>query len=218
MIKDQIDQIKLSIPENVTLVAVSKTKPNEMILEAYAAGQRVFGENRPKELQEKYSELPKDIEWHMIGHLQRKNVKFIAPFVSLVHGVDSFQLLQEINKQAAKNDRVQDVLLQFHVAQEETKFGFELEEAEVMLKDEGYFQLTNIRVRGIMGMASFTSDSRQIREEFFTLRKIFEQLADKFFGSEFDTISMGMSGDYEIAIQEGSTMIRVGSSIFGGRH
>lgn len=217
MIKERLKEIKDNIPENVTLVAVSKTKPVEMITEAYDSGHRIFGENRAQELAEKYEQLPKDIKWHMIGHLQRNKVKFIAPFVELIHGVDSLRLLKEINKQAAKNDRVQDVLLQFHIAQESSKFGFDLQEVKDMLGSPDYLDLNNIRVRGVMGMATFTSDSRQVREEFHFLKKAFDELREKHFSNEFDIVSMGMSGDYEIAIEQGSNMIRVGSSIFGSR-
>jgi pyridoxal phosphate enzyme (YggS family) len=217
MIKEKLKEVLDNIPEHVTLVAVSKTKPNEAILEAYEAGQRVFGENRVQELMHKHEELPEDIEWHMIGHLQRNKVKFIAPFVSLIHGVDSMRLLQEINKQAKKNNRIQDVLLQFHIAEEATKFGFDLDEFNAMKESKEYWDLTNIKIRGVMGMATFTSDSRQVREEFSFLKRIFDELKEKHFSDEFDIISMGMSGDYEIAIQQGSNMIRVGSSIFGSR-
>lgn len=216
MIKERLKEIKDTIPEGVTLVAVSKTKPVEMIQEAYEAGQRVFGENRAQELAVKYEQLPKDIEWHMIGHLQRNKVKYIAPFVSLVHGVDSYRLLKEINKQAKKNDRVQDILLQFHIAQESSKFGFDLEEAREMMHSEPFGDYQNIRICGVMGMATFTSDTRQVREEFHDLKKIFDALQPEF-GENFKIISMGMSGDYEIAIAEGSNMVRIGSSIFGAR-
>ena len=217
MIKERLQEIRDNIPQNVTLVAVSKTKPPEMILEAYNYGQRIFGENRVQELTDKYEELPKDIEWHMIGHLQRNKVKYIAPFVQLIHGVDSFRLLTEINKQAEKCGRMQDVLLQFHIATESTKFGFDIREAEEMLNSPEFKEMKNINIRGVMGMATFTSDTRQVREEFHELKLIFEQLKSNYFGEDFNTISMGMSGDYEIAIEQGSNMIRVGSSIFGDR-
>lgn len=218
MIKENLLQIKDSIPDHVTLVAVSKTKPNNLIMEAYEAGQRIFGENRVQELVDKHEALPKDIEWHMIGHLQRNKVKFIAPFVSLIHGVDSFRLLQEIDKQAVKNERIQDVLLQFHIAEEETKFGFDLEECYEMLNSKEFQAMNNIRICGVMGMATFTSDVRQVREEFHTLKSYFIQLKEKITNGGFNIISMGMSGDYEIAIEQGSNMIRVGSSIFGSRN
>jgi len=217
MIKERIEEIKDRIPEEVTLVAVSKTKPNELILEAYETGQRIFGENRVQELVDKYESLPKDIEWHMIGHLQRNKVKYIAPFVSLIHGVDSFRLLKEINKQAEKVNRVQAVLLQFHIAEEDTKFGFDLAEAKQMIASEEFKSLKNVEIAGVMGMATFTSDQRQVREEFNSLKSNFDQLKTHF-DSSFKTISMGMSGDYEIAISCGSNMVRIGSTIFGSRN
>jgi pyridoxal phosphate enzyme (YggS family) len=218
-IAKELEAIKGSIPGSVTLVAVSKTKPVELLEEAYAAGQRHFGENRVQELEEKYNALPKDICWHMIGHLQSKKVKTIAPFVHLIHGVDSFKLLAEINKQALKNGRIIDCLLQFHIAQEETKFGFDLKEAVDMLNSTDYATLQNIRIVGIMGMATFTDDTDQIRTEFKTLASYFDQLNSTHFENvaSFKEISMGMSGDYAIAIEEGSTMVRIGSAIFGGR-
>jgi pyridoxal phosphate enzyme (YggS family) len=218
-IAKELELIKGSIPASVTLVAVSKTKPVELLKEAYAAGQRHFGENRVQELEEKYTILPKDICWHMIGHLQSKKVKTIAPFVHLIHGVDSFKLLAEINKQALKNGRIIDCLLQFHIAQEETKFGFDLDEAMEMLNSTDYAALQNIRIVGIMGMATFTDDTNQIRTEFKTLASYFDQLKSTHFENvaSFKEISMGMSGDYAIAIEEGSTMVRIGSAIFGGR-
>lgn len=218
-IAKELELIKGSIPRSVTLVAVSKTKPLELLKEAYAAGQRHFGENRVQELEEKYNALPKDICWHMIGHLQSKKVKTIAPFVHLIHGVDSFKLLAEINKQALKNNRTIDCLLQFFIAQEETKFGFDLDEALEMLGSNEFAALKNIRLVGIMGMATFTDDTDQIRTEFKTLASYFDQLKSTHFSNEpsFKEISMGMSGDYAIAIEEGSTMVRIGSAIFGGR-
>lgn len=218
-IAEELELIKSSIPGSVTLVAVSKTKPLELLKEAYAAGQRHFGENRVQELEEKYNALPKDICWHMIGHLQSKKVKTIAPFVHLIHGVDSFKLLAEINKQALKNNRTINCLLQFFIAQEETKFGFDLEEALEMLGSDEFAALKNVRLVGIMGMATFTDDADQIRTEFKTLASYFEQLKSTHFSNEpsFKEISMGMSDDYAIAIEEGSTMVRIGSAIFGGR-
>lgn len=216
MIKKQLNEIKDQLPEHVTLVAVSKTKPASDILEAYETGQRIFGENRAQELASKYEALPKDIEWHMIGHLQRNKVKYIAPFVTLIHGVDSFKLLKEINKEAKKNERCIDVLLQFHIAIESSKFGFDSNEVNEMISSPEFQNLSNIRVRGVMGMATFTSDQRQVREEFTDLRKHFEQLKPSF-TTDFNVISMGMSGDYEIAISCGSTMVRIGSTIFGKR-
>jgi len=219
MIAENILKIKSKIPENVTLVAVSKTKPNAAIEEAYETGQRIFGENKVQELVDKYESLPKDIEWHMIGHLQRNKVKYIAPFVALIHGGDSLRLLKEINKQAKKCDRVIDVLLQFHIAREESKFGFSFEEAEEMLQDESFKALNNIEVRGVMGMATFTENKAQIADEFRTLHNYFHVFKSHYFkyNDAFNTISMGMSGDYPIAIEEGTTMIRVGSHIFGER-
>jgi len=219
MIKENLAKIKATIPENVTLVAVSKTKPNELLEEAYSAGQRIFGENKVLELVTKSETLPKDIEWHMIGHLQRNKVKYIAPFVDLIHAVDSLRLLQEINKQALKNNRTINCLIQFHIADESSKFGFNLEESEEMLNSEEFSKLKNIKITGVMGMATFTEDTDQVRKEFKTLKKRFESLEkNRFSGnSEFKEISMGMSGDYQIAIEEGSTMVRVGSSIFGSR-
>lgn len=220
MIEENLDYIKSTIPATVKLVAVSKTKPNDLIMRAYETGQRAFGENKVQELCTKYEELPKDIEWHMIGHLQRNKVKYIAPFVSLIHGVDSFKLLKEINKEALKVDRCVNVLIQFHIAAEETKFGFDKEEVLQMLESKEFQSLSNIRICGVMGMATFTSDQRQVREEFTHLKSLFTELKNGYFKdqSEFKEISMGMSGDYEMAIQQGSTMVRVGSSIFGSRN
>ncbi|HLU84806.1 MAG TPA: YggS family pyridoxal phosphate-dependent enzyme [Vicingaceae bacterium] len=215
-ITKNLQQIKASIPEHVTLVAVSKTKPNEAILEAYQTGQRIFGENKVQELTEKHESLPKDIEWHMIGHLQSNKVKYIAPFVSLIHGVDSFKLLKEINKRAAQNERVINCLLQIHIAEEDTKFGFDEKEVIELIKSEAFQHLKNIKVVGLMGMATFTDDENQIRKEFKSLKKLFDKL--QISNHQFQILSMGMSGDYQIAIEEGSTMIRVGSSIFGERN
>lgn len=213
MIKENLENIQTTIPIGVTLVAVSKTKPNEAILEAYQAGQRVFGENKVQDLALKAETLPKDIEWHMIGHLQTNKVKFIAPFVYLIHGVDSIKLLKEINKRAAQNDRVINCLLQIHIAQEETKFGFDKTEAlEVLALNN---TLENIRIVGLMGMATNTKDELQIRKEFVSLKTLAINLTTK--NCKLETISMGMSGDYKLAIEEGSTMVRVGSAIFGSR-
>jgi PLP dependent protein len=199
------------------LVAVSKTQPNERILALYhEVGQRLFGENRVQELTDKYEALPKDIEWHLIGHLQRNKVKYIAPFIRMIHSVDDLDLLREINRQAARHDRVIDCLLQFHVAQEETKHGMILAEAEDLLRHPDYAAMQNIRISGIMGMATFTDDHAQVRLEFDTLRGIFEALKSSFFAAspDFRHISMGMSGDWELALEAGSTLIRVGSLIF----
>lgn len=218
-IAENIKQIKSTLPSQVKLIAVSKTKPVGDIQKAYDVGQRIFGENKVQELVSKFDALPKDIEWHMIGHLQSNKVKDMAHFVNLIHGVDSLSLLKEINKQALKNNRIQKVLLQFHIAQEETKFGFSYEEASVILESSEYKNLQNISVCGVMGMATFTDNTSQIHAEFKMLKSYFDKLKTDFFSNEnsFAEISMGMSGDYKIAIEEGSTMIRVGSSIFGGR-
>ena len=216
MVKDKLAFIQKQIPENVTLVAVSKTQPISAIQEAYDFGQRVFGENKVQELADKHPLLPNDIKWHVIGHLQTNKVKYIAPFVALIHSVDSLKLLQEINKQALNNERTIDCLLQFHVAQEETKFGLSIEEAQEFLDSIDFALLKNIRIVGIMGMASFSSNSKQVRGEFKTLKSIYDQLKSDYFSTEdsFKEISMGMSGDFQLAIEEGSTMVRVGSSIF----
>ena len=206
-------------PYNAQLVAVSKTKPTDHILEIYEQGQRIFGENKAIELKDKYELLPKDIKWHFIGHLQTNKVKYIAPFVSLIHGVDSLKLLKEINKQAKKNDRVIDCLLQFHIAEEQTKFGLDLETAQQLLYSAAFSTFQNIRIVGVMGMATFTKDKVQVQREFKTLKGIFETLKATLFKEDtaFKEISMGMSGDYKLAISEGSTMVRVGSLIFGNR-
>ncbi|MEO0506901.1 MAG: YggS family pyridoxal phosphate-dependent enzyme [Bacteroidota bacterium] len=214
-ITENLASIKKTIPERVTLVAVSKTKPNEALLEAYEAGQRVFGENKVQEMVQKWETLPKDIQWHMIGHVQRNKVKYMAPFVSLIHGVDSFRLLKEINKQAEKHDRVIDCLLQMHIAKEETKFGLDDEELEALLTDSEFSNLKNVRIVGLMGMATFTDNQDQIQSEFAYLKSKYDWVAKQL--PEINTLSMGMSGDYAIAIDEGSTMVRIGSSIFGSR-
>lgn len=201
--------------KGVTLVAVSKTKPMEMLMEAYEAGFKRFGENYVQELTEKQEKMPKDIEWHFIGHLQSNKVRYIAPFVSLIHSVDSFKLLQEINKQAAKNDRIIDCLLQIYIAEEDTKSGMTEEECLEILQSETLKNLGNIRIVGLMGMSTFTDDETQVRKEFRKLKTFHSSLLVSY--PYLRTISMGMSGDYEIAIEEGSTMIRVGSKIFGNR-
>jgi len=208
-----------TIPEGVQLVAVSKTKPDELILEAYAAGQRVFGENKVQDLAAKYPRLPEDIAWHFIGHLQRNKVKYIAAFVAMLHGIDSLKLLAEVNKQAIKNQRTIKCLLQLYIAEEESKFGLSLKEAEELLSHEQFKQFENIQICGLMGMATYTSDLLQVRKEFKNLRHYFQFLKEKYFPLDpnFKEISMGMSGDYQIAIEEGSTMIRIGTSIFGNR-
>jgi pyridoxal phosphate enzyme (YggS family) len=220
MIAKQLNTIKQSLPAHVTLVAVSKTKPNADLMEAYETGQRIFGENKVQEMCDKHDALPKDIEWHFIGHLQRNKVKYMAEFVSLIHGVDSFKLLQEINKQAKKVGRTIPVLLQFHIAQETTKFGLDLNEANEFLSSEDYKQLNNISIVGVMGMATFTDNTEQITQEFASLKSIFTALKTSYFTSNqsFEHISMGMSGDYELAIKQGSTMVRIGSTIFGSRN
>jgi len=220
MIKDNLIETLKTIPENVQLVAVSKTKPNEDIIEAYNEGQRVFGENKVQELTTKYEELPKDIQWHMIGHLQRNKVKYIAPFVSMIHAVDSLRLLKEINKQAKKNERVINCLLQFHIAEESTKFGLDLSEAKELLSSDEFKAMDSITICGVMGMATFTDDEDQVRCEFRELKKSFNVLKESFFkgNDPFKEISMGMSGDYKSAIEEGSTMVRIGSTIFGARN
>lgn len=212
-------QIKSSLPAHVTLVAVSKTKPVADLMEAYNAGQRIFGENKIQEMTEKWEQMPKDIEWHMIGHVQTNKVKYMAPYVSLVHGVDSQKLLAEINKQAKKHNRVINCLLQIHIAEEETKFGMDQQELEALLQSEEFRQMENIRVKGLMGMATFTDDEAQIRKEFLYLKSIFDNLKLQPETANFKpvTLSMGMSGDYTIAIECGSNMVRIGSSIFGSR-
>jgi len=219
MIKENLTKIQSTIPSDVTLVAVSKTKPVSDLQEVYDAGQRVFGENKVQEMTEKYEILPKDIQWHLIGHLQTNKVKYIAPFVSLIHSVDSMKLLNEINKEAKKNNRVIDCLLQFHIAEEETKFGLSIEEAKELLESKEFVEMQNVSIVGIMGMASFTENIETVRHEFRVLESYFQILKSHFFkfNHHFKEISMGMSGDYLLAIEEGSTMVRVGSSIFGTR-
>lgn len=219
MVKERIAQILASVPSNVQLVAVSKTHSVEKIMEAYDSGQRHFGENKVQELVEKYEVLPKDICWHMIGHMQSNKVKYIASFVHLIHGVDSIKLLQEIDKQGVKHQRNIPCLLQFHIAQEQTKFGLTKEEAQEILTSSDFHSMRHISLHGVMGMATFTENAAQIREEFKTLQGIFMALKTAFFetSKEFKEISMGMSDDYPLAIEEGSTIIRVGSKIFGVR-
>jgi len=215
-IKENLEQIRSQLPAHVTLVAVSKTKPIELIKEAYEAGQRDFGENYAQELAEKQTLLPNDIRWHAIGHLQTNKVKYIAPFVHLIHAVDSLKLLEEINKQALKNKRTIDCLLQIYIAKEETKFGFSFEECEALLGSEELKALRNIRITGLMAMATNTSKDKQIRSEFVSLKAFYEKC--KMRHAEFGILSTGMSSDYKIAIEEGSTMVRIGSSIFGERN
>lgn len=218
---NEFEVLERSIHEhNAQLVAVSKTKPNTAIMDLYNQGQRIFGENRVQELVDKQASLPTDIEWHMIGHLQSKKVKYIAPFVQMIHAVDSLKLLKEINKRAQQNDRVIDVLLQFHIAEEESKFGFDLSEAEQLLSSTDFKDLKHCRICGVMGMATFTQDMSQVKSEFQKLKSYFEALKNQYFleNEAFKEISMGMSGDYKIALEEGSTMVRIGSLLFGSRN
>lgn len=215
-IKRNLLKILDNLPKEISLVAVSKTKTNEEIMEAYEAGQRIFGENKIQEMALKWSELPKDIEWHMIGHVQTNKVKYMGEFVSLIQGVDSLKLLKEINKQAIKHNRKINCLLQIHIAQEQTKFGLnEIELFELISSDE-FVNLNNVNVKGLMGMATFTDNEEQIRKEFSYLNSIYLKLKNRI--PEVNVLSMGMSGDYRIAIQQGSTMVRIGSSIFGIRN
>lgn len=217
-IKENLIKIKSQVPENVILVAVSKTKPISDLMLAYEAGQRVFGENKIQEMTEKWESLPKDIEWHMIGHVQSNKVKYMAEYVSLIHGVDSLKLLQEINKQAAKHNRVIDCLLQMHIAEEDTKFGLNEKELEELLNFTEFKEMQNIKVVGLMGMATFTDNKIQIEKEFKTLKSTFDTLNSlSIIDYKLSIISMGMSGDYKLAIECGSSMIRIGSSIFGTR-
>ncbi len=206
-------------PSGTQLVAVSKTKPNDQIMGLYRQGQRAFGENRVQELTDKHEALPKDIQWHFIGHLQTNKVKYIAPFVHLIHSIDRAKILKEVNKRAEQSGRTVSCLLQFHIAEEESKFGFDLEEARAMLGSEAFRQMQHVHIAGVMGMATFTDDQEKVRREFRQLRAIFEALKKEYFPEEpsFKEISMGMSGDYPIAIAEGSTMVRIGSLLFGSR-
>lgn len=215
-ITQQLQHIKTTLPEHVTLVAVSKTKPVSLLMEAYNAGQRIFGENKVQEMVEKYETMPKDIQWHMIGHLQRNKVKYMANFVDLIHGVDNFKLLKEIDKQAQKYHRVINCLLQIKIATETSKFGMTAQDAKALLVSNAFLSLKHVTITGVMGMASFTDDTTQIQEEFTRLKNIFHTLKTLY--APLETISMGMSGDYPIAIACGSTMVRVGSSIFGSRN
>ena len=218
-IAQNLTQIKSQLPANVTLVAVSKTKPVADLMEAYTAGQRIFGENKIQEMTEKWEQMPKDIEWHMIGHVQTNKVKFMAEYVSLIHGVDSLKLLQEINKQAKKHNRVIDCLLQIHIAEEETKFGLNEEELNHILTSDDFKSLENIRIVGLMGMATFTENQNQIEKEFNHLKSIFDKLNKlSIINYQLSILSIGMSGDYQLAISCGSTMVRIGSSIFGTRN
>jgi pyridoxal phosphate enzyme (YggS family) len=215
-IADRLLRIKQSLPQQVTLVAVSKTKPETDLMEAYEAGQRVFGENKAQEMTAKWTSLPKDIQWHMIGHLQSNKVKYIAPYVALIHGVDRSELLDEIEKQGAKNNRIISCLLQVHIAEESTKFGWNPQELVSWATQEQLEKYPHVRIQGLMGMATFTSDEHQIKQEFASLKSVFDQL--KAIHAHWDTLSMGMSQDYALAISMGSNMVRIGSSIFGERN
>lgn len=218
-IQENLATVRASLLEGVRLVAVSKTKPVEDVQQAYDAGQRVFGENHALEMRDKHAVLPADIEWHFIGHLQSNKVKYIAPYVALIHSIDSLSLLQVVDKEAAKHDRVIDCLLQFHIATEETKFGLDLQEAEALLQSDEYRAMQHVRLVGVMGMATNTDDTQRVRSEFVHLREIFTQLRQRYFANAdaFREISMGMSHDYPIAMEEGATLVRVGSAIFGAR-
>ena len=215
-ISENLKKFKKALPKDVTLVAVSKTKPVSDLMEAYHAGQRVFGENKIQEMEAKWQKMPEDVEWHIIGHVQRNKVKYMAPFVSLIHAVDSLKLLKEINKEALKNNRTINCLLQIKIAEEESKFGMDEADAASLLASEAFKKLQNIKIVGLMGMATFTDDERQISEEFQKLKDVFEKF--KIQDSRFKILSMGMSGDYKIAIEHGSNMVRVGSAIFGERN
>lgn len=216
LVKQNLNNFKSQLDPGVTLVAVSKTKPEADILEAYEAGQRIFGENKIQEMVNKYDSLPKDIQWHMIGHLQSNKVKYMAHFVDLIHGVDRFKTLKEIDKQAKKHDRVIDCLLQARIAKEDTKFGLQFSDIEAILQMDELLELKHVRIIGLMGMASFSSDTEEVSNEFKSLKEFYDKLNDS--GAKLTVLSMGMSGDYNIAIENGSTMIRVGSAIFGARN
>ena len=218
-IKENLNHIKSQLPKHVTLVAVSKTKPISDLMEAYNAGQRVFGENKIQEMVEKHEQMPKDVEWHMIGHVQSNKVKYMAHFVSLIHGIDNLKLLIEINKQALKHNRIIKCLLQIKIAEEESKFGMTSQDAQEILQSKDFSELKNVSIVGVMGMATFTDDETQIKQEFKLLKSTFDELKPlKTFNFNPEIISMGMSDDYHLAITCGSTMIRVGSSIFGQRN
>lgn len=218
-ISDNLKAIIKQLPPRVKLVAVSKTKPAELLLEVYHSGHKIFGENKAQEIIDKQIKLPKDIEWHFIGHLQTNKVKFIAPFISMIHSIDSLKLLQEVDKEASKNNRAIDCLLEMHIASEESKFGLDMNEVVQILESEGYKRLSNIKICGVMGMATFTDDTAVVRKEFKNLKSCFAELKEKYFADcdSFKEISMGMSGDYDIAIEEGSTIVRIGTAIFGMR-
>ncbi len=218
-VSENIKNLRRELPENIKIVAISKTKPGEVILEAYRAGHRVFGENKVQELLAKYENLPKDIEWHMVGHLQTNKVKYIAPFISLIHSVDSLKLLNTIDKEALKSNRIIDCLLQLRIAKEETKFGLPFKEIRDIINSDEFRELKNTRITGLMGMATFTEDKATITSEFNYLAKCFYELKNSFFRDSeyFKELSMGMSDDYHLAVQAGSTMLRIGSLIFGPR-
>ncbi len=216
MIKENLELVRQTLKEGVTLVAVSKTYPAEIVMGAYECGQRIFGENKPQEMVEKYNSMPKDIQWHQIGTLQTNKVKYIAPFVAMIHSIDSQKLLATVQKEALKNNRTIDVLMQVHIAQEETKQGWDIDELSNFMQNIPLADYPNIRFRGLMGMATFTKNTSQISEEFNSLKQCFDSLKPLF--DSFDTLSMGMSGDYKLAMECGSTMVRVGSSIFGARN
>ena len=218
MIADKIKDFKKSLPEEVQLIAVSKTKPIALIEDALTSGHLDFGENKVQELVEKHEKMSKEIRWHMIGHLQRNKVKYIAPFVHLIHGVDSERLMNEINKQGKKNNRQISCLLQFHIAQESTKFGFSINEMKSIISEGKHLNWENIVIKGVMGMASFTEDKFKVEQEFIQLKDYFDEIKSLINNpDEFNTVSMGMSNDYEVAIKNGSNMIRIGSSLFGAR-
>lgn len=218
LIQTSLKNLYNTLPESVTLVAVSKTKPVTDIIEAYQAGQRIFGENKVQEMCNKQPELPEDIQWHLIGHLQTNKVKYIAPFVRLIHGVDSLKLLKEINKRAKQNNRIIECLLQVYIAEEETKFGLNEEELTEVIHSEEFKQFESIKIVGLMGMATFTENTAQVKKEFTYLKSLFDKHKEyKTHNFELTTLSMGMSGDYQIAIECGSTMVRIGSAIFGNR-
>ena len=215
-ISENLNKLRTKLPSEVTLVAVSKTKPISDLMEAYSAGQRVFGENKIQEMEAKWQEMPKDIQWQMIGHVQRNKVKYMAPFVNLIHAVDSLRLLNEINKEAKNNERTIECLLQIKIAEEESKFGLEKTEAADLLSSEEIKNLHNIEIVGLMGMATFTDDDNQISEEFKKLKRIYDEFQLQ--NSQFRILSMGMSGDYKIAVENGSNLVRIGSAIFGERN
>ena len=218
-IKQNLNNIKTQLPEHVTLVAVSKTKPVSDLMQAYEAGQRIFGENKIQEMADKWETMPKDIQWHMIGHVQRNKVKYMADFVDLIHGVDSLKLLKEINKEAIKHNRVINCLLQIKIAKEDSKFGLSAEEAKTVISSDEFSELKNIKVIGLMGMATFTDNMQQAENEFKFLKHTFDDLKSKRLDNfNLETLSIGMSGDYPLAIDCGSTMVRIGSSIFGSRN